>query len=920
MEEELKINEERFRSLMQHTAEGFYLFEVPEPIPTDAPPEEQIRRLYRGTIVQCNDAQAGMYGYEKPEDVIGKTLAELHGGVNRPENIAFLRAWIDAGYRITGAASRETDRHGNTVWFANNVVGVVEDGHLTRIWGTQTDVTERIRAEEDLRREKERAQEYLDIAGTILVALNRHGEITLINKKGCELLEYGDAGLIGQNWFDRCLPQADRETVKRVFSQHIAGNLKPTEYFENPVLTRSGTERLIAWHNTILRDKDGNLIGTLSSGEDITDRRKAEEALRESEERFRQLAEAIPEVFWVGTPAWDNVLYVSPAYEKTWGRPCQELYERPRSWLEAVVEEDRDALIAVIESRHPDDTTAAVFPEYRIVRPDGSMRWIAARAFPIQDRSGNVYRIAGVAQDITERKRAEEALRESEETAQALMNASPDGAMLIDRNGMLLALNAIAAQRMNKDVDELAGTCVFDAFTPEVAASRRAWHDKILRTRKAVRDEDVRAGRTYDTQVCPILDASGQVVRMAVFARDITERRQAEQERRDLEAQLHQAQKMEAIGQLAGGVAHDFNNVLTAILGNSERLVSIIERPLEENKSKKLIKEGLEEVMSAAHRAAALTRQLLTLGRKGMTRDEVLSPGQVMRNEEDMLRRILREDIALSMKIASETRSVRADPAQLGQVILNLVLNARDAMPEGGTLTVTCCNADVDEVLAATRVDARPGPHVVLAVSDTGIGMTKETTERMFEPFFTTKPMGKGTGLGLATVYGILKRAGAHVTVQSEPGKGTTVNVYFPAVAEEIKTQKPPDAGPTVRGEGLILVCEDEGAVRRGLCQNLRTAGYTVLEAKNGKHALEVAAESGGKIDLLISDVIMPEMNGRELAAAMTSRHPDLRILFISGYTDDVLGDDALAREGANFLQKPFSTNALLRCVHGLLK
>jgi CheY-like chemotaxis protein len=291
----------------------------------------------------------------------------------------------------------------------------------------------------------------------------------------------------------------------------------------------------------------------------------------------------------------------------------------------------------------------------------------------------------------------------------------------------------------------------------------------------------------------------------------------------------------------------------------------------------------------------------------------------VIRDAEEMLRRLLREDIAFQVSVAPDTRSIRADAGHLEQLLVNLVLNAQDAMPGGGTLRVSCANADLDRAHTNLHTGAQPGPHVMLSVSDTGVGMSEETTEHIFEPFFTTKPMGKGTGLGLATVYGILRQTGAHISVESELGKGSTFTVYFPAVEAAPSRAEAIPSTDTAGGDEVILVCEDEELVRELASHVLRAAGYTVLEAENGRHALEVAADHRGPIHLLVSDVVMPELDGRKLSQEMIRTHPGLRVMFVSGYTNAVLDSEVSIGEGTDFLQKPFTPAVLLQRIRKLL-
>jgi PAS domain S-box-containing protein len=415
-----------------------------------------------------------------------------------------------------------------------------------------------------------------------------------------------------------------------------------------------------------------------------------------------------------------------------------------------------------------------------------------------------------------------------------------------------------------------------------------------------------------------VRDVDGNPVDVIGSWIDITERKRIEEERRALEAELRQAQKMEAVGQLAAGVAHDFNNLLTVILGNAELLLPMLKPGFDEGAADEA-RSALEQISSASQRGTAVTQRLLAFGRKEVIKAEVLDLERVIRDAEEMLRQLLRHDIAFEVNVAPGTRCILADAGHIEQIVVNLVLNAHDAMPEGGTLSVTCANADLDEAHADVHMGARSGPHVMLIVSDTGVGMSREATEHIFEPFFTTKPPGKGTGLGLATVHGILRQTGAHISVESELERGSTFRVYFPAIEDEPAKAEAAASAEGSGGDESILVCEDEEPVRRLTCKVLRTAGYTVLEAEHGRHALEVAAGHHGPIHLLVSDVIMRELNGRKLSQEMIRTHPGLRVMFISGYTDKVLDSDVSRGKGMDFLQKPFSPTALLQRVRKLL-
>ncbi|MEO6119772.1 MAG: ATP-binding protein [Terriglobales bacterium] len=403
-----------------------------------------------------------------------------------------------------------------------------------------------------------------------------------------------------------------------------------------------------------------------------------------------------------------------------------------------------------------------------------------------------------------------------------------------------------------------------------------------------------------------ILDTEEQPRFFEMIAEDVTERRA-------LEDQLRQSQKMEAIGRLAGGVAHDFNNLLTVIKGYSELM-------LDELKDADPMRAEVEEIKKAADRAATLTRQLLAFSRQQVLAPKVIDLNAVVSNMDKLLTRLLGEDIGLYTVLEASLGRVKADPGQIEQVVMNLVVNARDAMPRGGKLTVETSNADLDDSYAREHVGARAGSYVMLAVSDNGTGMTPEVRQRIFEPFFTTKELGKGTGLGLSTVYGIVKQSEGYIWVYSEPGQGTSFKVYLPRVDSPVEVVTP-RAGrkPTFTGSETVLLVEDEDGVRALVRQVLHKHGYTVLEARHGGEALLHCERHVGPIQLLLTDVVLEQMGGPELARRLSGIRPDMRVLYISGYTDDAIIHHGVLTEGTAFLQKPFTTEALARKIRQVL-
>jgi len=411
-------------------------------------------------------------------------------------------------------------------------------------------------------------------------------------------------------------------------------------------------------------------------------------------------------------------------------------------------------------------------------------------------------------------------------------------------------------------------------------------------------------------------DAAGRPLRMAGTQVDIDERKRAEAQRAALEEQLRQAQKMEAVGQLAGGISHDFNNILTAIFANIELLRAALE-----GKSKDFpVLEGLAQIERSSQRAAVLTRQLLAFSRRQPVHLEVLNPNSVLADMETMLRRVIREDIELAIVPAPDVRCIRADAGQLEQLVVNLVVNARDAISAGGRITIETKNAVLDGTYKSEHAGARTGPHVVLSVSDTGCGMDAKIRAHIFEPFFTTKAAGAGTGLGLATVHGIVTQSGGHIVVYSEPSQGSTFRIYLPAVADTAAVQPQEVERATPRGgDETILLCEDDEAVRHFTGDTLRSAGYSVLEADGPTAALRLGAAHTGPIHLLATDVVMPDMNGRQLAEQLHATRPNLRVLYLSGYTARTVHSQGLLQSGDDLLEKPFGASALLHRVRQAL-
>jgi PAS domain S-box-containing protein len=513
----------------------------------------------------------------------------------------------------------------------------------------------------------------------------------------------------------------------------------------------------------------------------------------------------------------------------------------------------------------------------------------------------------------------------AEKKLHSLLELSPSGVILVSSNGQIRLVNRQIEKIFGYDRADLIGQSV-DMLVPErfqeAHVGYRVQYASAPRMRSMGRETGIDCvGRRKDGTEVPLeiglspVDIEKEVGLVIASVLDITDRRRSEKELRESQEMLRQSQKMEAVGRLAGGVAHDFNNLLTVINGYCEILLGRL-GPDDPARSE------LDAIKQAGERAATLTGQLLAFSRRQVLQPKVLDLNAVVANMDKMLRRVIGEDIALNVVLRPGLGRVKADPGQIEQVIMNLAVNARDAMPHGGRLTIEAANVELNETYARRLITVTPGPHVLLAVSDTGCGMDRETQARIFEPFFTTKEKGKGTGLGLATVYGIVKQSGGSIWVYSEPGQGTTFKIYLPRVEEAVATTAAPEATSArlPRGTETILLVEDAAGVRALARAVLLACGYSVLEAPTPGTALEIGARHDGPIHLLVTDVIMPEMSGREVAESLTRARPEMKVLYVSGYTDDTIGHHGVLEPGIAFLQKPFSPEALARKVREVLE
>jgi two-component system cell cycle sensor histidine kinase/response regulator CckA len=631
-------------------------------------------------------------------------------------------------------------------------------------------------------------------------------------------------------------------------------------------------------------------------------------ALQAAELKYRTLVEHIPAIVYIAAlDASSSTLYINPQVETLLGFSPSEWLADPERWLKQLHPLDLDQVLAgVARAQAGGGPTRS---EFRMLARDGRVVWFRDEAVLVRDSDGRPLFLQGVMLDITERKQAEQALLESEERYRLITENSGDLISMTDHDGRFIYVSPSYRQVLGYDPAALIDQLITGLVHPD---DQQAMLETMLPISSAGATPVVLRLRHADGSWRWIEGQATAVERQGAsyfvgIGRDITERRR-------LEAQFLQAQKMETVGQLAGGVAHDFNNLLTAINGYAELALSDL--PAGSG-----LRADLEEIVKAADRAAVLTRQLLAFARKQLIEPRPLDLNDLIVRVEKLLSRLLGEGVELISLLAPDLSQVKADPGQIEQVLVNLAVNARDAMPGGGTLTIATQNVTLGQEEAAAHGGLAPGPYVAITIRDTGSGMDAATRQRVFEPFFTTKAPGRGTGLGLATCYGIVKQHGGHIWVASEPGRGSSFTIYLPQVAEALEiaaAQSEEQALP--RGRETVLLAEDDEAVRALAARVLRDLGYTVLEAADGAAALAVAESLGDRpAQLLLTDLVMPQLNGGELFRRLRARWPGLKAIFISGYADDLLSQQAPPEREATLLHKPFSPAGLARLVRDML-
>jgi PAS domain S-box-containing protein len=874
-EEAVLESEHRYRAFVENSSEGIWRMEVERPISIALPIKEQISEFYiHAYLAECNDVMAQMYGFARAEDIVGARLSELLPK-SKPANTAYLEDFVSSDYRLIDAESSDTDKTGLARYFLNNLVGLVKDGVIYRAWGTQRNITERKRMEAECNVLSEIMQGVSTLANLDeLLGLVHRSLGKILSAENCFVSLYDNVtGLFHKRFYvDQYNPNSSPQMMSKSCSAHVFRTSRPlrmTEATLDEMLERGDSEligeRAAAWLGVPLQtatETIGVLVVQNYSDPDAYSDRDLEYLSSVGSQVAlaidrKRTEEALQEANKRAITEYEQLVERISQLGQTLGtaRDLLTVFRTLRDF--AVISAPCDAIvISLYDAQTKDRTTSYAWTDGQEIE--------ITDALPVNPGSGRVSKAIETQQVVI----THDYIKYTESLRKIFIDPAENN--MIPDSALVAPMSV-----MGKPI----GVLEIQSYQPHAYTKEHSVAIQMAANLAAITIENVR-----------LLEVE-----------------------REKEEQLRQSQKMEAVGKLAGGVAHDFNNLLTAITGYSDLSL----RRLEEGHP---LRRNLLEIKKAGERAATLTRQLLAFSRKQMLQPKVLDLNSVVADMFKMLQRLIGEDIDLLSSVDYTLGQIKADPGQLQQVLMNLCVNARDAMPHGGKLTIKTSNIYVDKEYSQRHVSIQPGDYVLLSVSDTGSGMDAETQARIFEPFFTTKEQGKGTGLGLSTVYGIVKQSGGNIWVYSEVGGGTTFKIYLPRFDKVIEAEpERVTSEADSAGTETILLVEDEEVVRNLTSEALRESGYNILEAKDTQHAIALCREFEGEIHLMLSDVVMPVMSGRVLAEVVAPIRPNMRVLYMSGYTDDHIVHHGVLEEGMNFLEKPFTAELLARKVRSVL-
>ena len=883
----LQESEERYRALVEHS---------PDAIAVHAD----------GKLVYANQAAAALIGAESKNDLIGTSVINFVHPDSRENVVQRIQA-VMAGEPALPNEERFVRLDGSVIDVEVTSIPYFHRG--TR--GAQVivrDVTERNQALGMLRESDRRMSEMLENVRLASVMLDAEGHMTFCNKYLLELTGRKAAEVIGENWFDTFIPEEVRPTVRSVFLKTINAGEFPT-YFENEIVTKSGERRLISWSNTVLHDLAGRIIGTSSIGEDITESKRAREALQDSQERLKILFDYAPDAFFLVNNK-GILVDANRAAERLFGMKLANMTERSvlttRLLPPAEVPRAQALLTGVILG----DRTGP--EEFTIQRLTGEKVSAEFTAYPVKIKGETLVLI--IARDITQRRQYEESLQKLlaavEQTDEVIFMTDPEGVI----------------SYVNPAFEQLYGYTRVEAVgkTPRILKSGKMpadyypkFWEEILGG-KSVRAEHInrtQEGRTVivEASVNPIHNVEGTLTGFIAVQSDVTHERQMEEERQNLERQFLQMQKLESIGTLAGGIAHDFNNILGIILGYVSSFRLRVPKPEQ-------LTQAIEAIEKAVERGSSLVKQILTFARKTDMVYGILDANVLLKELTKMMKETFPRTIAIKTALGKEIPTIIADATQIHQAFLNICVNARDAMPTGGTLGITTELVDGSDIRRLFS-DASEQSYLHVSIDDTGTGMDEPTKLKIFEPFFTTKEMGKGTGLGLAVAYGAIKNHKGFISVDSEVGKGSTFHLYLPAPqgapsdADAIAMEELDVPG----GTETLLFVEDEELLLDIVRTSIEAKGYTLITAKDGMEGVEQFERNRDRIDLLISDLGLPRISGENAYKMMKKLKPGLKAIFASGYIEPDLRASLLKLGACDFVQKPYQARELLLAIRSAL-
>jgi two-component system, cell cycle sensor histidine kinase and response regulator CckA len=861
-----------------------------------------------GTITDVNEATTRVTGRTRHE-LLGTDFSDYFTEPERAREgyrRAFAEGYVtDYPLTIHRSDGRLTDVLYNASVYRDKA------GSILGVFAAARDVTHRKRAEEALKKTQAQLEEAMDLARLVNWELDVDSGLFTFNDRFYAL--YGTTAEIEGGYKMPAEVYAERfvhPDERRLVAEEVEKSIRTTDrdyraYLEHRIVRRDGEIRHVAVRYTINKDELGRTTTTHGANQDITERKRAEEAVYLASLYNRSLIEAaLDPLVTIGPDG--SITDVNEATVRVTGRSREELIGTDFATCFTDPEDARQGYQRVF--------AAGAVTDYPLTirGADGALTDVLYNASLYRDEKGEVLGIFAAARDVTERKRTEEALR----LTQLSVDRAADLIYWLNPDGGLVYVSDSTCRRHGYSREALLGMTIFD-LDPTMSVGRWGEHWREIKKLGSLSFESVH--QTTDGEVFPVeiianwVECGGQEYNFA-FAHDVSRRRRAEEALRESEKQLQQAQKMEAVGQLAGGIAHDFNNLLTVVIGSASLLLADMSPS---DSRRKLV----SDIKDTGERAANLTRQILAFSRRQVLRPQVLSLSDVVRGIESLLSRTLGEDIDLCFSLA-DLAPIEIDPAQMEQVLMNLVVNARDAMPDGGRLTIETANVTLEADYCLGHPWAEPGPYVMLAVSDTGCGMDEATMARVFEPFFTTKELGRGTGLGLSTVYGIVKQSGGNIAVYSRPNHGSTFNIYLPLARQVVRTPGHLDLEPKEArgGTEAIALVEDEAGVRELLAQVLTRAGYRV-RAGGSWREIQAALEPDAFVpELLVTDFVLPGgVDGSAVAALLRERYANLPVLFMSGYTQKALVPGGGLDRHTEFLQKPFELGVLLHKVREML-